>query len=196
MSLNKIRFASLLVVVALAAACKPSAPAAEAPIAEETKAEQAKEENAPPVAQMPTEMELPTAKPAVALPPEACTLDGSREFFEQFVDSAEVRRAYSKLDLKAGIAAADAAAHPNFDGFRIGKVDNRWVLVDPTIADVADYPRVEIKSSLQGNTFKVDYTKARFTNGDENVEPYGETAGYSFEFIDGCWTLTGQTPAR
>lgn len=191
MSRNKIRFGLLLVVVACAAACKPSAPVSEAPVATETKAE-----TAPPVAQIPTEMAQPAAKPAVALPPEACTLEGGWAFFERFVESADVRRAYSKLDLKAGIAAADAAAHPDFDGFRIGKVDNRWVFVDPAVADVADYPRVEIKSSLQDKTFRVDYTKARFSNDDENVEPYGETAGYSFEFIDGCWTLTGQSPTR
>jgi len=191
MSRNKIRFGVLLVVAAFAAACKPSAPVSEAPVATEATAE-----TAPPVAQIPEEMAPPAAKPSVALPPEACTLDGGWAFFEQFVDRADVRRAYNKLDLKAGIAAADAAAHPDFDGFRIGKVDNRWVLVDPAVEDVADYPRIEIKSSLQGNTFKIDYTKARFSNDEENVETYGETAGYSFEFIDGCWTLTGQTPTR
>jgi hypothetical protein len=191
MSRNKIRFGLLLVAAALVAACKPSAPVSEAPVAAETKAE-----TAPPAAQIPAEMAQPASRPTVALPPEACTLDGGWAFFEQFVDSADVRRAYSKLDLKAGIAAADAAAHPDFDGFRIGKVDNRWVLVDPAVADVADYPRIEIKSSLQGKTFRVDYSKARFSNDDENVERYGETAAYSFEFIDGCWTLTGQTPTR
>ena len=191
MSRNKIRFGLLLVVAALAAACKPSVPVSEIPVAVETSAD-----TAPPAAQIPAEMAQPAAKPAVALPPEACTLDGGWAFFEQFVDSADVRRAYSKLDLKTGIAAADAAAHPDFDGFRIGKVDNRWVLVDPAVADVADYPRIEIKSSLQGSTFKIDYTKARFSNDEENVEPYGETAGYTFKFVDGCWTLAGQTPAR
>jgi hypothetical protein len=191
MSRSKIRFGVLLVTVAFVAACKPSAPVSEVPVATEATAE-----TAPPVAQIPTEIAQPAAKPSVALPPEACTLDGGWAFFEQFVDSVDVRRAYSKLDLKSGLAAADAAAHPDFDGFRIGKVDNRWVLVDPAMADVADYPRIEIKSSLQGNTFKIDYRKARFSNDDENVEPYGESAGYSFEFIDGCWALTGQTPAR
>lgn len=123
------------------------------------------------------------------------TTQGGREFFQQFVESADVRRAYSRLELKAGIAAADAAKHPQFDGFRIGLVDNRWVLVDPA-NDAADHPRVELKQSLQGNTYIVDYARARFSNDDETVEAYGDTARYTFEFIDGCWMLTGQTPAR
>lgn len=185
--------ALLLVTAAFTVACKPSAPASDAAAAAD-----ARFDTASPAAEVPS----PEASPAVAeapapkpaLPPEACTLEGGREFFQQFVESADVRRAYSRIDLKAGIAADAAAAHPQFDGFRIGLVDNRWVLLDPAIG-AADAPRVELKRALQGNTYTVDYTRARFSNNDENVEPYGETARYTFEFVDGCWALVSQTPA-
>lgn len=182
--------ALLFVMAALTAGCRPS----DAPVVVDVKAETSSPApSAPAPEASPTVAEAPAAKPAVALPPEACTLQGGREFFQQFVESADVRRAYSKLDLKAGIAA-DAAADPQFDGFRIGLVDNRWVEVNPA-TDAADYPRVELKQSLQGNTYIVDYTKARFSNDDETVETYGETARYTFEFINGCWLLVSQTPA-
>ncbi len=186
-----ITFVLLFAVVALTAACKPSTPAVDAPaVAVEVQAD-----SATLAAPVQTQVAEAAPKPTVALPPEACTLKGGWSFFQQFVASGDVRRAYSKLDLKAGIAAAEAAAHPEFDGFRIGLVDNRWVLVDPAL-EVADYPRVELKSALEGNAFNIKYTKARFANDDETVEPYGETAGYTFEFTDGCWTLVGQTPTR
>lgn len=185
----------LLAVAALAAGCKPSVPASDASASGDANVETASQApEATASESLPVAADAPASKPAVVLPPEACTLQGNREFFQQFVASADVRRAYSKLDLKAGIAAADVAAHPQFDGFRIGLVDNRWVLVDPATG-VANYPRVELKHSLQGNTYTVDYTKARFSNGDETVEPYGETAGYIFEFINGCWMLVSQTAA-
>jgi len=185
----------LSAMAVFAAGCKPSVPASDVHATAEVSAGTP----APAPAPMPSEAapvvaETPAVKPSVVLPPEACTLEGGREFFQQFVESADVRRAYSKLDLKAGIAAADAAAHPQFDGFRIGLVDNRWVLVDPA-ADVGDYPRVQLKQALQGNTYTVDYTRARFSNDDETVEAYGETARYTFEFTNGCWMLVGQTPA-
>jgi hypothetical protein len=176
--------ALLVLTAAFTVACKPSAPAA-VRTTSPTAATPAPDAS-------PAVVEAPAPKPA--LPPEACTLEGGREFFQQFVESADVRRAYSRLDLKAGIAADAAAAHPQFDGFRIGLVDNRWVLVDPATA-AADAPRVELKRALQGNTYTVDYTRARFSNNDETVEPYGETARYTFEFVDGCWALVSQTPA-
>jgi hypothetical protein len=180
--------ALLLAVATLSVGCKPTAPADVAPpVATETKPDAAA-----PAPSTPVEA---ASKPAVKLPPEACTREGGWDFFQQFAASADVRRAYSKLDLKAGIAAADAAAHPDFDGFRIGLVDSRWVLVDPAV-DASEYPRVDLKSSLEGDVFKIDYTKARFSNDDETVETYGETAGYTFKFIDGCWMLVGQTPTR
>jgi hypothetical protein len=186
-----VPFVLLFAVAALTAACKPSTPMVEAPaVAVEVKAD-----SATLAAPLQTQVAEAAPRSTVALPPEACTLKGGWSFFRQFVASGDVRRAYSKLDLKAGITAADAAAHPEFDGFRIGLVDNRWVLVDPAL-EVADYPRVELKSALDGDTFTVKYTKARFSNDDEIVKPYGETAGYTFEFIDGCWMLVGQMPAR
>jgi hypothetical protein len=186
--------ALLLAVATLIVGCKPTAPADVAPpAAAETKPDAVAPAPSAPMAEA-------ASKPAVKLPPEACTREGGWDFFQQFVASADVRRAYSKLDLKAGIAAAVAAAHPDFDGFRIGLVDSRWVLVDPVVVDPAvdagEYPRVDLKSSLEGDVFKIDYTKARFSNDDETVETYGETAGYTFEFIDGCWMLVGQTPTR
>ena len=185
--------ALLLVAAAFTVACKPPAPASDAAPAADTKLDTASPATGVPSPEAsPAVAETPASKPA--LPPEACTLEGGREFFQQFVESADVRRAYSRIDLKAGIAADAAAAHPQFDGFRIGLVDNRWVLVDPAIG-AADSPRVELKRSLQGDTYTVDYTKARFSNNDETVEPYGETARYTFEFVDGCWALVSQTPA-
>lgn len=192
---NTALTALLFAMTAFAAGCKPSVPASDVHVTADASAGTASPApEAMPSDAAPAVAETPAAKPAVALPPEACTLQGGREFFQQFVESADVRRAYSKLDLKAGIAAGDAAAHPQFDGFRIGLVDNRWVLVEPA-ADVGDYPRVQLKQALQGNTYTVDYTKARFSNDDETVETYGKTARYTFEFIDGCWMLVGQTPA-
>ena len=183
--------ALLCVMAAFTAGCKPS----EAPVTVDVKIEATSPAPAAPAPEAsPAVAEASSAKPTVVLSPEACTLQGGREFFQQFVESADVRRAYSKLDLKAGIAAADAAADPQFDGFRIGLVDNRWVLVYPA-THAANYPRVELKQSLQGNTYTVDYTKARFSNDDETVETHGETARYTFEFIDGCWSLVSQTPA-
>ncbi len=185
--------ALLLVTAAFTAACKPSAPASDAPALADVKLD-----TSSPAAEVPSPevtpavAETPASKPA--LPPEACTLEGGREFFQQFVESADVRRAYSKIDLKAGVAAAAAAAHPQFDGFRIGLVDNRWVLVDPATGTV-DAPRLELKRSLQGDTYTVDYTRARFSNNDETVETYGDTGRYTFEFTDGCWALASQTPA-
>ncbi len=191
MSRNSALIALLFVMAAFIAACKPS----DAPVTVDVKAEMASAAaEAPAPEATPAVAQAPAAKSAVVLPPEACTLQGGREFFQQFVESADVRRAYSKLDLKAGIAAGDAGADPQFDGFRIGLVDSRWVLVDPA-TDAANYPRVELKQSLQGNTYIVDYTKARFSNDDETVETYGETARYTFEFINGCWLLVGRTPA-
>ncbi len=190
MSRNLI-LVSLLTVAALTAACKPSTPAAEAPqVSMEAKVDSAA--SAPLVEANTAKAET---KPAVTLPPEACTPEGAWSFFEKFAASADVRRAYSKLDLKAGITTAEAAADPAFDGFRIGLVDSRWVLVDPAL-QVAEYPRVELKSAREGNAFNIEYTKARFSNDEETVELYGETAGYTFEFTDGCWTLVGQTPTR
>lgn len=185
--------ALLLVTAAFTVACKPSAPAADAPATADAKLDTTSPTAAAPAPDAsPAVVEAPAPKPA--LPPEACTLEGGREFFQQFVESADVRRAYSRTDLKAGIAADAAAAHPQFDGFRIGLVDNRWVLVDPATA-AADAPRVELKRALHGDTYTVDYTRARFSNNDETVEPYGETARYTFQFVDGCWALVSQTPA-
>ena len=191
MSRNVSLFVLLFAVAAFTAACKPSTPAGEAP----PSALEVKADSAAPTPTIKDEAVETAATPKVTLPPEACTPEGGWSFFRQFVGSGDVRRDYSKFDLKAGISAADAAAHPEFDGFRIGLVDNRWVLVDPAL-EVADYPRVELKSALDGNTFNIKYTKARFANDDETVEPYGETAGYTFEFTDGCWMLVGQTPTR
>lgn len=185
---HKISLFLLLAVAASTTACKPSADVAP-PVAAETEAV------ASPIPPPPAEMAEAVSQPSVKLPPEACNREDGWAFFQQFAASADVRRAYSRLDLKAGMAAGDAASHPQFDGFRIGLVDSRWVLVDPSV-DVSEYPRVDLKSSLEGNVFKIDYTRARFSNDDENVEPYGETAGYTFEFIDGCWMLVGQTPTR
>lgn len=188
---NTALTALLFVMAAFTAGCKPSA----APVTVDVNAETASPAPAAPAPEAsPAVAEASAAKPNVVLPPEACTPQGGREFFQQFVESADVRRAYSKPDLKAGIAAGDAAADPQFDGFRIGLVDSRWVLVDPA-TDAANYPRVELKQSLQGNTYTVDYSKARFSNDDETVETYGKTARYTFEFINGCWMLVGQTPA-
>ncbi len=179
----------MLVFATLIVGCKPTAPADSAP---PTAAEIQPDATAP-APSMPTAEAV--SKPTATLPPEACARENGWDFFQQFVASADVRRAYSRLDLKAGIAAADRAAHPDFDGFRIGLVDSRWVLVDPAM-DASQYPRIDLKSSLEGNVFKIDYTKARFSNDEETAETYGETAGYTFEFIDGCWMLVGKTPTR
>ncbi|MFZ2752304.1 MAG: hypothetical protein WAZ48_02550 [Lysobacteraceae bacterium] len=180
--------ALLLVAATLTAACKPTAPVeATAPVAVEATADI-------PAPAPPPQIET-APKPDVVLPPEACTREGGWDFFQQFVASADVRRAYSRLDLKAGIAADVAAAHPEFDGFRVGLVDSRWALVDPAV-DASEYPRVDLKSSTEGDVFKIEYTRAHFSNDDETVETYGETAGYTFEFIDGCWMLVGKTPTR
>lgn len=181
----------LLTAALLATACEPaSAPAQQAA------ATPPPTTPTPAPAPMPAPMPAPTPDaqaPQVALSPELCAKDDGWPFFERFVESADVRRAYSRIELAP--RANGAGGKPDFDGFRIANVDNQWVLVDPSAPDVGHYPRVDIQTSLDDGVFKVDYTRARYSNGDETVEKYGETASYRFEFVDGCWALTGATPA-
>jgi hypothetical protein len=183
MSRHSFRFAAI-VVLAMLAACKPSAPAADAPAkvdAPVAVAEATEQPVAPQAARPPD-----AAADAPVMPPVACqqTEAGGREFLNQFARSAALRKAYTA-------AAPQADAQP----FAIALVDNRWVYADPALV-AAEYPRVELKTSFSGNTFRIGYTRARFANDDETVEPYGETADYTFEFIDGCWKLVGHTPMR
>lgn len=190
---NAVLTVMLLATGALTIACRPSA--SDAPLAAKANVEPSVPDRETAAAFAPSGVaDGQASKPDVVLPPEACTLQGGWDFFQQFVESADVRRAYSTLDLKAGLTADAVAAHPQFDGFQIGLVDSRWVLVNPAV-DPAEYPRASLKSALQGNTFTIDYTQARFSNDDETVETYGETARYTFEFIDGCWRLVSQSPA-
>lgn len=171
--------AALVFLVLLTGACKPSAQVAE-PLAGPIAA---------PVAQAPApEADAPGKSVDMpALPPEACEQneDGARAFLNQFVRSPEIRKAYTATDY----------AKTNSDRFDIAQVDNRWVYADPTL-DAVDYPRIEMKSTVRGDAFSVAYTKARFSNNDENVETYGATAEYTFTFTDGCWKLVAQTPMR
>ena len=186
MSRHTFRFAAI-VVLAMLAACKPSAPAADAPakVDAPVAVAEAAEQPAAPEAARP-DAATDAVSDAPAMPAEACqqTEAGGREFLNQFARSAALRKAHT-----AAAAQADA------QHFGIALVDNRWVYADPALM-AAEYPRVELKTSFGGNTFRVDYTKARFANDDETVETYGGTASYTFEFIDGCWKLVGQTPMR
>ncbi len=120
----------------------------------------------------------------VVLPPEACTRDGAWDFFKQFVARAEVRKAYSTVDLKPT---------NNFDGFRIGLVDNRWVYVDTTLSE-ADYPRVRLKGVREGDTFRMEYVKAQYAPNEDLLKTYGPTASYTFEYRNDCWVLTAASP--
>lgn len=137
-----------------------------------------------------------TAAPATSVdstaaspPPDACEHSeaGASAFLNQFVTSAETRK--SHIDPRA----VQAGVNP--DDFRIALVDSRWVYNDPALGD-ADDPRIELQTRFAGNSFDVDYTKARFSNDGETVEPYGNTGSYRFEFIDGHWRLVGATPMK
>lgn len=123
------------------------------------------------------------------VPPNACmrTEQGAQEFLNQFVWSAQIRRAYTHL------ASMPRGSDP--DRFEIANVDNRWVYADPAL-DMTDYPRLELDLVLDADGFRVDYTRARFSSDDESVERYGSTGSYVFAFMHGCWRLVGSTPIR
>lgn len=130
-----------------------------------------------------------TAAPAparAALPPEACTREGAWAFFEEFVRRQDVRDGYSRVDLHAG-------ARPGTDNFRIALVDNRWVYVDPALSE-AEFSRVRLTSSRDGDVFRVEYAVAEFGPDDEVVKRLGPTGRYAFEFRDGCWILARAEP--
>ncbi len=132
------------------------------------------------------------------LPAAACTLEGYWEFFESYVRSERVRAAYTwpqvqVRDLQAQDQNVATVDKEKYDGFRIGLDDSRWVYLDAA-SQAGQVARLDLQEKSNGQTFRVDYTRAVFEEaegGDEKVvRTYGDPGAYVFEFRNGCWYLT------
>lgn len=142
-------------------------------------------------------LQAPTPE-ALALPAAACTPEGYWEFFESYVRSERVRAAYTWPQVQVRrLQAQDqnvaTLKKENYDGFRIGLDDSRWVYLDAT-NQAGQSARLDLQEHSNGQTFRVDYTRAVFEeaeDGDEKVvKTYGDPGAYVFEFRNGCWHLT------
>ncbi len=87
----------------------------------------------------------------------------------------------------------------NYDGFRIGLVDNLWIYLDPKISSYSESsPRLAIEfKTLNPQKIRVEYRQAEYvpatnTRGNQErlVRTFGEPGAYIFEHSKGCWHLT------
>ncbi len=111
-------------------------------------------------------------------------------FFGAFVESPELRRERTLLDLRSELVGEYPT---DFDGFRIGNVDNRWTYVDPLIP-VEDWPNLDIEQKKVDEDYRVEYRRARYLNDNGDIKVYGPTMNYLFRKQDGCWFLVEKNP--
>lgn len=115
------------------------------------------------------------------IPADACTPEGYWSFFEVFSRSTEVRERYTA-------ASANAAIKP----FRIALVDDRWYYVP---ADQGPNDELlDLREERDGNTFRVNYIRAKLDANDELIGTYGDPGEYIFKFTGGCWLLVEAIP--
>jgi hypothetical protein len=115
------------------------------------------------------------------IPPDACTPEGYWSFFEAFTRSAEIRERYTAT-------SANAAIRP----FRIALVDDRWYYV--TTGQGPNDELLDLKEERDGNTFRVNYIRAKLDANDELIGTYGDPGEYTFKFTGGCWLLVEAIP--
>lgn len=115
------------------------------------------------------------------IPADACTPEGYWSFFEAFSRSANVRERYTA-------ASADAAIKP----FRIALVDDRWYYVRANQGPNDEL--LDLKEERDGNTFRVNYIRAKFDADGEMIETYGGPGEYIFKFTGECWLLVEASP--
>lgn len=102
------------------------------------------------------------------MPPEACTRQGYKEFFEAFARSESDRAVLSMRD--APLARVDLAM-----------LDYRWVLATnkDTLLDIAE--------TAAGDTFSVRVRLVERDENDEISKVLGPTRTYGFRYVDECW---------
>jgi hypothetical protein len=107
-----------------------------------------------------------------AFPPDACTLDGYRSFFEAFVRTPASRRALT-------LPAASAAP------FDVALRDYSWVLAsDPDTL-------LDIEETRSGPAFSVRVRPVERDENDEITKVLGPTRTYRFILGPRCWNFAG-----
>lgn len=128
------------------------------------------------------------------LPADACTLAGHGAFLESFVQSEKVRAMYTARqvqirDPRDSGKPARLVDKEQYNQFKIGLMDYRWVHLDPATNENS-HQRLDVKQTLAGNTLRVEYVKAEFDSEENLVRTIGTPRVYIFEFEKGCWYLT------
>lgn len=111
---------------------------------------------------------------AATLPGDACTRAGYWSFFETFVQTPEIRRAYTI-----------EGAQGMLDAFDVAQVDSRWVRASDHEVSL------DIREQRTGDRLVIEATPVELDADDEIVRPLGSTRRYVFEFKDGCWRFAG-----
>jgi hypothetical protein len=125
-----------------------------------------------------------------------CAQDEYQKFFEDFVELVDARKDYVShevevLDAKNPARKLGIITREQYDGFRIGVVDSRWVYTNDPVTVSQDSPLLDVNiKSIDDQTFRVDYVKAKFDSDDNVTKRYGKPGGYIFKYRDHCWYLT------
>lgn len=125
-----------------------------------------------------------------------CAQDKYQQFFEDFVELVDARKGYVSREVEV-LAAKNPARklgiipREQYDGFRIGVVDSRWVYANDPFTIPQDAPLLDVNiKAVDDQTFRVDYVKAKFDSDDNVIKRYGKPGGYIFKYRDQCWYLT------
>ncbi|GAB1596853.1 hypothetical protein PAGU2638_25320 [Lysobacter sp. PAGU 2638] len=107
-----------------------------------------------------------------AFPPDSCTLDGYKSFFEAFVRTPTAREALTAIEAK------NAA-------FDVDLRDYSWVQASqPDIS-------LDIDETRSGSTFIVTARPVERDENDEVTRVLGPARTYRFVFSGSCWRFAG-----
>lgn len=127
-----------------------------------------------------------------------CAQDKYRQFFEDFVELVDACKGYVSdevevLDAKNPARKLGMIPREQYDGFRIGVVDSRWVYTNSPVSNPEDAPTFDVNvKHIDDETFRVDYVKANFDADDRMLNKYGKPGAYIFKHRDRCWLLAAE----
>jgi hypothetical protein len=108
-------------------------------------------------------------------------------------NQVEIRNYQKPSELTATVPKQD------YDGFRIGLLQNLWIYLDPAIPSYSDkYPRLQVKfKTINRQKVRVEYQQAEYasvkngqTTQERLVKTFGKPGAYIFEHRNACWRLT------
>jgi hypothetical protein len=103
----------------------------------------------------------------------------------------EIRNYQKPSKLISKVAAKD------YEGFRIGLLNNLWIYLDPAIPSYSEkYPRLQVKFiNVDRQKVRVEYQQAEYvaignSKQERLIRTLGKPGAYIFEHRKGCWHLT------